>query len=54
MILSTHPQGVSIMKSHMLEHIASERNMDVMHSIGLFIVAAFFASLVGLACFAVL
>lgn len=42
------------MKSHIFEVIASERTIDVMHSIELFIGAAFFAILVGLACFAVL
>jgi hypothetical protein len=42
------------MKSHILELIASERNMNFLHSIELFIVAASVASLVGLAFFAVL
>lgn len=42
------------MKSHIFEVIASERTIDVMHSIELFIATAFFAILVGLACFAVL
>jgi hypothetical protein len=54
MIVATHTQEEIIMKIHIQEVIASERIMDVMHSIELFIVAAFFASLVGLACFAVL
>jgi hypothetical protein len=42
------------MKSHILELIASERNINILHSIELFIAAAFVASLVGLAFFAVL
>lgn len=42
------------MKSHIFEVIASERTMEVMHSIELFIATAFVAILVGLAFFAVL
>ena len=42
------------MKSHIFEVIASERTMDVMHSIELFVATAFVAILVGLAFFAVL
>jgi hypothetical protein len=53
-VVANHPQEVSIMKSHIFEVIASERTMDIMHSIELFIATAFFAILVGLACFAVL
>ena len=54
MLVSTHLQEVIIMKIHIMEVIASERTMNVMHSIELFIVATLLASLVGLACFAVL
>lgn len=42
------------MKFHIFEVIASERTMDVLHSVELFIAAVFVAILVGLACFAVL
>jgi hypothetical protein len=54
MVVANYPQEVSIMKSHIFGVIASERTIEVMHSIELFIATAFIAILVGLAFFAVL
>jgi len=54
MVVPNYPQEDLIMKSHLLEVIASESSVNFVHSIELFIAAAFVATLVGLACFAVL
>lgn len=40
------------MNSHISEHIASERNIDVMHSVEFFIAAIVFVSAVGFICLA--
>jgi hypothetical protein len=45
---------VDIMNSHILEHIASEKNMDVVRSVEFFIAMAVVISVVGFVCLAAL
>lgn len=40
------------MNSHIFEHIASEKNIDVMHSVEFFIAAIVFVGVVGFICLA--
>ncbi len=53
-VVSNYLQEVGIMNSHILEHIASEKNMDVMLSVEFFIAMAAVISVVGLIFFAAL
>jgi len=48
MVVSNYLQEVAMMNSPILEHIAGEKNADIMHSIELFIGMAFAISVVGL------
>ena len=40
------------MNSHIFEHIASEKNIDLMHSVEFFIAAIVFVGVVGFICLA--